>query len=640
MSGIAGVFLFDHSLVARLLAERIAGKMAHRAPHGTEYWSSGPVALAHGMLRNTPEAAAEAQPLIDTQRGLILVMDGRLDNRDELHASLKPRFAKNGTPDSAYVLEAYVRWGDQCPGRLLGDFAFAVWDLKNRRFFCARDAMGGAQFAYVLNDRLFAFASEWEALLGLPGVSAAPNEDRIAGMLVNRIVDFNDRRSWQQDILALMAGESMAVEDDGPDRISLYGKLEPCPARSYASDGECREHFLEIFGEAVRCRMRAGSAPAIMLSGGIDTAGIVAMTSRQRRDSGAAAFNCYSAVADDPDTSLESQAIQAMARLPGFDPHTVSVPSFTGMLTGGDVLSVAWDRAHPVDNSVLIPVLMYLAASRNGDRVMLQGACGDLTLSTPLRYIQAHLRRGRFLQAWRESRAAGKNHVFLQGTSPARSLVLNASSAFLPPLLKASIRRLFSASGAALETSLIDPGFAARIHLVERLDEQDRSRRRINPTEADAFNARRLQQWIAATSAISARISARFGMESRDPWADRRVVDFFRGLPMEQKVRNGWTKYLVRSAFQADLPPGVVWRRDKEHLGPSVTRGLMERSRALVDSLFNEELSTITRYVNADNVRAIHARHLDSAAGAERDTVLKLASLIIWLKRVNSVAWD
>lgn len=638
MSGVAGVLLFDHSLVAGLLAERIAGNMTHRAPDGTRYWSAGPVALAHGMLRTTPEAAADAQPLVDTQRGLILVMDGRLDNRDELYARLKPRYAKHGTPDSTYVLEAYARWGDQCPGYLLGDFAFAVWDLKHRRFFCARDVMGGAPFAYILNDRLFAFASEWEALLGLPGVSAAPNDDRIAGMLVNRIVEFNDRRSWHQDILTLMAGESMALEDHGKNRISQYGKLGPCPERSYASDAECQEHFLEVFGEAVRCRTRSIATPAIMVSGGIDTAGIVAMTSRQRRNTDAGPINCYSAVDDDLDTNLESQSIQAMACLSGFDSHTVSVPSFTGMITVEDMVSMAWDRAHPIDNSVLIQVLMYQAASRNGDRVMLQGACGDLTLSTPLRYISAHLRRGRFLRAWLESRAASTNHVYLQGTSPTHNFVLSASNAFVPPLLKASIRRLFPGSGRSLEKSVINPDFAARIRLVERLDEQTRGRQRVNATDVDAFNARRLQQLIAATMGISARVSARFGVESRDPWADRRVVDFFRGLPMEQKVRDGWTKYLVRCTFQADLPPEVLWRRDKKHLGPRVTWGLMERSRTLLDSLFDEDLDAITKYVDAANSRAIYARYLDSTDGVERDTVLKLASLIIWVKRVNSVA--
>ena len=316
MSGVAGVLLFDHSLVAGSLSERLAGNMNHRAPDVTGYWSAGPVALAHGMLRTTPEAAADAQPLVDTQRGLILVMDGRLDNRDELHARLKPRFAKHGTPDSNYVLEAYARWGDQCPGYLLGDFAFAVWDLQHRRFFCARDVMGAAPFAYILNDRLFAFASEWEALLGLPGVSAAPNDDRIAGILVNRTIEFNDRRSWQQDILALMAGESMAVEDGGKIKLGRYDGLEPLPARSYASDTECQEHFLEVFGEAVRCRTRSIDTPAIMVSGGIDTAGIVAMISRQRRNTGTGPINCYSAVDDDPDTSLESQSIQALAGLP------------------------------------------------------------------------------------------------------------------------------------------------------------------------------------------------------------------------------------------------------------------------------------------------------------------------------------
>ena len=150
--------------------------MPNRGPDGIGHWSSGPLALGHCMLRTTPESAQETQPLVDTERGLVLVMDGRVDNRDELHDRLKPRFPRHGTPDSSYVAEAYLRWGNDCPRHLLGDFAFAVWDLKLHRLFCARDIMGGCSFAYVLNKQLFAFASESEALLGLPGVSTAPTK--------------------------------------------------------------------------------------------------------------------------------------------------------------------------------------------------------------------------------------------------------------------------------------------------------------------------------------------------------------------------------------------------------------------------------------------------------------------------------
>jgi asparagine synthase (glutamine-hydrolysing) len=630
LSGVAGVLLFDHSLDADVLVRHISGNMSHRGPDGIRHWSSGPVALAHCMLRTTPEAAADTQPLVDTQRGLVLAMDGRLDNRDELYNLLKPRFAKQGIPDSSYVLEAYLHWGDECTRYLLGDFAFAIWDLKHHRLFCARDVMGGVPFAYVLNDRLFAFASEWEALLGLPGVSAAPNEDRIAGMLVNEIVEFNDRRSWQQDILALMAGESMAVEGDGTSRINRFGKLMPAEARSYASDAEYQEHFLEVFGEAVRCRMRSPGKPAVMMSGGIDTAAIVAMLGRQIRDTGAGPINSYSAVDDDFESSLESQAIHEMAGLPGFNAHSVSVPSFTGMVSEEDLVNAAWARAHPVDNSVLIPVLMYLAASRNGDRVMLHGACGDLTLSTPLRYVSDYLLRGQFLHAWRECQSASKNHVYLRGGSPARNFALNASRAFVPPVLKRPIKRLLSSSRPVLETSIINPDFASRIRLVERLEAQ--------ASNLERSKAERTQQLIASTTSISARISARFGVEARDPWADRRVVEFFLGLPIEQKVRDGWTKYLVRSTFQDDLPPAVLWRRDKEHLGPRVTKLLMEKSRLLVESLFNEDLDAIKKYVDVDVARTTYARYRASKDGAERDIVFKLATLIIWMKRVDSAA--
>jgi asparagine synthase (glutamine-hydrolysing) len=250
MSGIAGALLFDDAFEASKLVARATNRMRYLGPDGLAHWSSGRVAMGQCMLRVVPEAAREVLPLADEERGLVLVWDGRLDNRDALYSALKPDFPSRGEPDSRYVLEAYARWGEACPQHLLGDFAFAVWDDRKQLMFCARDPVGACRFSYTRSAHFFAFATESEALAGLPGIGAEPNENYIAHMLVPKFQNRGDRGSWLRNIHALLPGESLSVAPGGEVSFRKYRTFDAGDYRHYRSYQECEAHFLSIFGHA------------------------------------------------------------------------------------------------------------------------------------------------------------------------------------------------------------------------------------------------------------------------------------------------------------------------------------------------------------------------------------------------------
>jgi asparagine synthase (glutamine-hydrolysing) len=164
--------------------------------------------------------------------------------------------------DAELVLGAYRLWGEDSPKHLLGDFAYAVWDERLQRMFCARDHMGARPFYYVCNESIFAFASEDEALLGLPGVSNLPNEELIAQLLVPAFNDFDTQPAWLKDVSALMPAQSLVMDGKGAPRITTYWRLEPGEEQAYASDQACQDAFLAVFGEAVRCRLRSAGPVA------------------------------------------------------------------------------------------------------------------------------------------------------------------------------------------------------------------------------------------------------------------------------------------------------------------------------------------------------------------------------------------
>ena len=628
MSAIAGFMSFDGSHDTPAMTRAMTSRMQSRGPDGIDHWSSEKVTLGQCLLQEGPEIDSDTPPVVDRGSGCVLVWDGRLDNREDLFGVLKPQLDRQDAPDSDYVLAAHAKWGADCARHLLGDFAFAIWNPKQKTLFAARDVMGGAYLAFVKNERFFAFASDWEALIGLPGVSAAPNELYIAHLLFRSFKNAGDRKTWQRDVQTIKGGESLIVSIDGTLRVSQFRKLAASASLKYRSDEECKEHFLEIFGKSIHCRLRTGSLPALMMSGGLDTAGIAAMLTRLRQP-GDQQFASYSALSDTPLDDPESRSILELGKLSAIAPRHVLVPSLNGPVEAVDLVETAWEHAHPVDNWLLIQSLMCLAASREGKRFMLQGGSGDITLNTPQNYMVSDLRRGRIIRAWRECRSASQHHVYLLGVSPARTFAANAYNAYLPRLIRSPINRLRRKKASNVDfDNLLNPDFIRRIQL-ERLvhDQNDKSL-----SEADTLSG-----MIGSAMTACGRVGGRYGLKLRDPWADQRVVEFFLGLPMRFKVRDGWTKYLVRTAFNTELPGSIRWRTDKTHLGPLVTERLMHESREYVDCMLREEMSLVEEFVDVPAAQAMYERYLMSSEPLLRDKVFELVTMLSWLKRVNSM---
>ena len=190
MSGIAVLYQWDGAPADRSTVERMIAVIPYRSVDGFGVWSGGPVAIGHAKLEATPEASAEASPFVDETAGLVLAMDGRVDNRDELTAELNShgRHVRTGT-DAEIVLRAWQCWGVKAPAKVIGDFAFALWDASKRTLFCARDPLGVKSFYFHQGPGFFLCASELHQLFQDPRVARSPNEPAIAEMLVRVPVD-------------------------------------------------------------------------------------------------------------------------------------------------------------------------------------------------------------------------------------------------------------------------------------------------------------------------------------------------------------------------------------------------------------------------------------------------------------------
>jgi asparagine synthase (glutamine-hydrolysing) len=261
MSGIAGIIRFDGAPVESGLVEKMTADMAYRGPDGINHWVKGSVALGQCMLRTTPESLEEIQPLTNEDQSLVLVMDGRVDNWEELRKHLLTRGAAlRNCADAELVLRAYETWGRDCLTHFDGDLALVIWDARRQEAFCARDRVGNKPFHYHWNANTLVFASELHPILALPWVPQIPNEGMLAEFLAAEWYT-RDETLWI-GILRLVAANCMTVGRRGL-QIDQYWEPDLWAVPVYTKDEEYFEHYREVLTDSIRRLTRSHRPVAV-----------------------------------------------------------------------------------------------------------------------------------------------------------------------------------------------------------------------------------------------------------------------------------------------------------------------------------------------------------------------------------------
>ena len=310
-----------------------------------------------------------------------------------------------------------------------------------------------------------------------------------------------------------------------------------------------------------------------------------------------------------------------------------------GMVTQADLQTAAWMRPHPTDNSILLPAMMCLAAQREGHRVMLMGTSGDITMDVPLRYPAHLIQQGQWAAAWQEIRGASRNNPYLKGTTPWKQFALNLGLAYAPGRLRTSVRDMLDRLQGPGETQeLLAPELAQRVQWQARRQASQLIEARgarvgqPNPMRELAWRQKAITHGLNGF----ARVAGRYGIELRDPWADRRVVAFFLRLPLHQRIRDGWTKYPVRHAFGHELSTMVTSRTGKEHLGWHLTIRAMAGMREQLRNLPEEQLELLQPYARLDLARQHFLAFAEAGTDEQTETAFELLTLMLFLKRIKA----
>jgi asparagine synthase (glutamine-hydrolysing) len=529
-------------------------------PYGPEQQKiliRGNAGFAFCLHRLTPEDIFERQPLFVANR-FVMLFDGRIDNRSELAAALGIAAPElHSMPDSTVAFRLFDRWGERAFERIVGVFAIIIVDLHDGQLICARDQMGLRVLHYYRTAKQFAVATAPEALFALSWVPRVLNKDKVGDTLVHR--GLNGETTYYEDVNRVLPGYIVRVRG-GSFSKGRFWEPENIAVVRFKTDDEYVEAFQERLDYAVKANLRSLRTPCATMTGGLDSSSIAVIAADMLATSGNK-LNTFTAVPEagffrEEIRSLyfdESPYVREIARantniVPHFVPPTqdpildqIAEQIRVGGAPSGSILNGLW-------------VMDICAAARSaGHNVMLTGETGNLTMSYHGRGLFAELlRTGRWIRLFREIKSSGylwKKMIRQWTIGP-----------FIPdPIFRRYKQWRRGGMPPWHEFSAIRPEFAVESGVVARAAREylpfDTPHARVNKlARVNDFNCySEAADWFA-------KLRARFGIDTRAPAFDRRLVEFCIGIPEDQYLRKGCDRWLIRRAMKGRLPDSVLYK--------------------------------------------------------------------------------
>ena len=566
MCGIAGFLELERrpgTQELEAIAGAMAAKLAHRGPdaRGIFVDADAGIGFGHTRLSIIDLSPAGAQPMTSSCGRYVITYNGEIYSSDELKPELEAlghRF--RGHSDTEVIIEAIAEWGLRATvERLIGMFAFAVWDRKDRRLSLVRDRLGIKPLYWGRQNGRIVFASELKAFEVLPNWRPELNHDALVSYL--RFAYVPSPHSIYRGINKLEPGRAVTIEADGKAETWAYWSLGDVAERGKqapfdVSDEEAANAFEALLGDAVQRRLVSDVPLGAFLSGGIDSSTIAAMM-RVRSN---AAVRTYSIGFAEK----------------GYDeaPHAKSVARYLG--TEHTELYVSPREAHdaipelpriydePFADSSQVPTYLLSKLTREHVTVALSGDGGDELFAGYTRH-----RFARPLACLPET----LGHGLACGLSLAGPSLWDRVFSLLPARRRPSL-----AGDKMLKTAsmLREGGKGAYCSLVSAWDRPEsiaklgrESRGPIfDPAVAVALpDALDRMQYLDTLTYLPDdiltkvdRASMAVALEVRVPILDHRVVEFSWRLPQRFKMRRGRGKWLLRQVLYRHVPKQLVER--------------------------------------------------------------------------------
>lgn len=522
MCGLFGLININQKPIDRKILEKGLQTIQHRGPDGNGYYMSRQVGLAACRLAIMDKSTQSEQPFIKDK--LVLLFNGAIYNYKELRQELEQagvRFQTTG--DTEVVLEAYRLWGSACLNRFNGMWAIAIYNESTQSLFLARDRFGIKPLYYQAGAEQFAFASEIKAFTHLSSWQHRANLEALGQYLAYGMQDFNEETLF--DSVMHLPAAHFGELDLRSGRIDLRRYYDlPAEQRRDVEAKAAIEPFNVLLNDAIDKRQRCEVLVGASLSGGIDSSSIVCRASQLQEG-----INTFSVVYPGSDVD-ESRYVEDVNEAVSSKSHLLS-PPMEDLWSGLDDIIYAQDEPFS-SASICAQHELYRSVSDTDVKVVLDGQGADELLggyesflASSFQNVQGVVNKALFL-------AQAAKH---SGISVAQSK------------RRWDARKMKQAGN-----------YGDWLRLPVETDQQAQDQNTLD-------TSKRLlsRMGLQALLHYADRNSMAFGIETRLPFLDYRLVEFCLSLPDNLKIHKGYRKWLLKESGKSTLPNSVYQRKDK-----------------------------------------------------------------------------
>jgi asparagine synthase (glutamine-hydrolysing) len=629
MCGISGIVTAEPKAKGTLQKwlQAMNTLQAHRGPDDEGVWihEKGNVGFGHRRLSIIDLTPAAAQPM-HSDSGLVISYNGEIYNYIELRQELGVEKFQT-TSDTEVILQAYEKWGENCVDHLRGMFAFAIWDEKNSRLFCARDRFGIKPFYFTKTKDGFFFASEIKALL--------PFVDEI-------ITDYNGLKDYFafqftlgsktlfKGIEQLLPGYILTIEN-GKIHTSQYWEVH------YDLDWLHTKRYFQkevrnLLIDSVTVHLRSDVPVGSYLSGGLDSSIVASLARKIQKKDDFHAFHGTFAAGPEYDEAPYARALANSCRM---ELHERGITSDDFI---SNIRRVIYHLDYPVAGPGSFPQYMVSKLASEHLKVVLGGTGGDEIFGGYVRYLISYFEQ--CIKGAIEGTMRSGNFVVTY-----ESIIPNLSSLRnYKPLLqefwkeglfedrdKRYFRLINRANGLSTEINwdLLEPysAFETFKEIFWRPNVEKES-------YFDSMTHFDFKTLLPALLQVEDRVSMAHGLESRVPLLDHPLVELAATIPSNVKFENGELKHLMKRGFRQDLPEEVYQRTNKMGFPVPLSDWLQGELKELIGDIFHSEKARNRDYINPNfNIETLVARE-----GKFTRKVWGLLSLELWQQEFHDKA--
>ena len=536
MSGICGIVRLDGHNVDKEQVQTLLDSMRNRGSDRVSLFCEGTVGFGHKALWSTPESQEEKQPFVSDDGNIVITADIRIDNRESLLKSLNIEI-NSTTPvitDIALLYHAYLKWEEKIFEHLVSDFSFVLFDKKKNKCFLARDHAGIRPLYYFKNDNIFCFSSEITPLFALDEVPQILDESIEEEYLHCKYLDF--QQTFYQNIYRFPVA-SYATLHKKKLTIKRYWFPENIEINTSITLEDASQKVHELFREAVRCRMRSISPVGCEVSGGFDSSSIFNIAFQEKGERELKPVTMQYGNWDCDESDFAALAVK-QSKIPL---HTIRVDKldFKEKYSLKRYYSSYEDWPQNIPLLAMFPVAEYL--QKEGVRVLLTGQGGDQVCNGSTYMFVDDFRALHWRKLLKE--------LSYWEVGSYKSLLWFLMRPNIPKKLISFVKKVLGREVKNTKPASRNPAILC-------------SKKRSCAFQYDVtcvyspYNA-----WLKERASYNDIESQ--DIESRHPFYDIRLVEFFLSLPEEYKVHNGYFRWVMREAVKDVIPEEIRLRKDK-----------------------------------------------------------------------------